>query len=145
MIRRLVASFKPWKPREFTQNYWVFGLLPTSGILETRKHDVSETGSVSVLRWRGKTPTQLGPLERANLDHWSTGFPCQLSFYQFIYLSSGAIWGRSTKRPSLTPIRKKKPKRQYTTGRWKKSNIIRMVKLRWIHWAWESWEVRTEL
>jgi hypothetical protein len=33
-----------------TQNYWVLGLFPSSGILETRKHDVSETGSVSVLR-----------------------------------------------------------------------------------------------
>jgi hypothetical protein len=32
------------------QNYWVFGLFPTSGILENRKHDISETGSVSVLR-----------------------------------------------------------------------------------------------
>jgi hypothetical protein len=42
-----------------TQNYWVFELFPSSGILENRKHDVSETGSVSVLRWRGeKTPTQ---------------------------------------------------------------------------------------
>jgi hypothetical protein len=30
-----------------------FGLFPSSGILETRKHDVSETGSVSDLRWRG--------------------------------------------------------------------------------------------
>jgi hypothetical protein len=34
----------------FAQNYWVFGLRPSSGILETRKHNVSETGSVSVLR-----------------------------------------------------------------------------------------------
>jgi hypothetical protein len=33
-----------------TQNYWVFGLCPSPGILETRKHNVSETGSVSVLR-----------------------------------------------------------------------------------------------
>jgi hypothetical protein len=24
-----------------TQNYWVFGLFPSSGIIETRKHDVS--------------------------------------------------------------------------------------------------------
>jgi hypothetical protein len=32
------------------QNYWVFGLFPSSGILENRKHDFSETGSVSVLR-----------------------------------------------------------------------------------------------
>jgi hypothetical protein len=30
------------------QNYWVFGLFLSSGILENRKHDVSETGSVSV-------------------------------------------------------------------------------------------------
>jgi hypothetical protein len=52
-----------------TQNYWVFGLSPSSGIIETRKHDVSETGSVSVFRWGGKTSTQLGPLERAKLNH----------------------------------------------------------------------------
>jgi hypothetical protein len=32
-----------------------------------KKHNVSETGSVSVLRW-GKIPTLLGPLERANLN-----------------------------------------------------------------------------
>jgi hypothetical protein len=32
------------------QNYWVFGLFPSSGILETRKHDVSETGSVFDLK-----------------------------------------------------------------------------------------------
>jgi hypothetical protein len=54
-----------------TQNYWVFGLFPSSGILENRKHDDSETGSVSVLRWEGKTSTQLGPLETANLNHWT--------------------------------------------------------------------------
>jgi hypothetical protein len=33
-----------------TQKYWVFGLCPSSGILETIKHNVSETVSVSVLR-----------------------------------------------------------------------------------------------
>jgi hypothetical protein len=50
-----------------TQKYWVFGLCPSSGFfwIPKKKH-VSETGSVSVLRW-GKTPTLLGPLERANL------------------------------------------------------------------------------
>jgi hypothetical protein len=36
--------------RNDSQKYWVFGLFPSSGILETRKHDVLETGSVSVLR-----------------------------------------------------------------------------------------------
>jgi hypothetical protein len=53
------------------QNYWVFGLCPSSGILETRKHNVLETGFVSVLRWGGNTSTQLGPLESANLNHWT--------------------------------------------------------------------------
>jgi hypothetical protein len=46
----------------------VFGLCPSSSILETRKHSVSETGSVSILRW-WKTPTLLSPLERANLNY----------------------------------------------------------------------------
>jgi hypothetical protein len=32
-----------------TQNYCVLGLFPSSGILENRKDDVSENGSVSVL------------------------------------------------------------------------------------------------
>jgi hypothetical protein len=32
-----------------TQNCWVFELFPSPDILENRKHDVLETGSVSVL------------------------------------------------------------------------------------------------
>jgi hypothetical protein len=33
-----------------TPIYWGFGLCASSGILETTKHDVSETGSVCVVR-----------------------------------------------------------------------------------------------
>jgi hypothetical protein len=33
------------------QNYWVFGLCLSHGILETREQNVSETGPISVLRW----------------------------------------------------------------------------------------------
>jgi hypothetical protein len=33
-----------------TQNYWIFGFCLLSYILENRKHYVSETGTVSVLR-----------------------------------------------------------------------------------------------
>jgi hypothetical protein len=33
-----------------SQKYWDFGLLPSSGILGNRKHDVSENGCISVLR-----------------------------------------------------------------------------------------------
>jgi hypothetical protein len=32
------------------QDYWVFGLCPSSGIQKTEEHNVSETGSVSGLR-----------------------------------------------------------------------------------------------
>jgi hypothetical protein len=49
------------------RNYWVFGFCPPSGILEARKHNVSETESGSILRWGGaEAPILLGPLERAN-------------------------------------------------------------------------------
>jgi hypothetical protein len=33
-----------------TQNYWVLGLCPLSGILKTKEHNLLENGSVSVLR-----------------------------------------------------------------------------------------------
>jgi hypothetical protein len=70
-----------------TQNYWIFGLCPSSGILETRKH-VSETGSVSAFRWDGRTPTQLGPLERANLNHWTMTIPWSYAcFFVLLYLT----------------------------------------------------------
>jgi hypothetical protein len=32
------------------QDYWIFGLCPSSGIVKKEEHNVSETGSVSVLR-----------------------------------------------------------------------------------------------
>jgi hypothetical protein len=59
-------------------NLRVFELRPSPGILETRKLNVSNTGSVSVLRWGGQTPIPLGPLEKANLNHWT------LSYYSVI-------------------------------------------------------------
>jgi hypothetical protein len=54
-----------------SQNYWVFGLCPSSGILKSKERNVSETGCFSPLV-RGETPTVLGPLERSNLSHWTT-------------------------------------------------------------------------
>jgi hypothetical protein len=42
------------------RNYRVSGLCPSSGILNTRKHNVSETGPVSVLM-RGEGDSLLGP------------------------------------------------------------------------------------
>jgi hypothetical protein len=64
-----------------TQNYWVFGLFPLSGILGTRKHDVSETGSVSVFRCGEKDSTQLGSFDRANLNHWTSDPVTEMSCF----------------------------------------------------------------
>jgi hypothetical protein len=55
-----------------TQNYWVSGLCPSSRIVNTRKYNVSKTESVSILPGEGRdTPTMLGPLETANVTHWT--------------------------------------------------------------------------
>jgi hypothetical protein len=54
-----------------TKNCWGFGILPIVWYSKTRKHDVSETGHVSLFTWEGQTPTLLGPLERANLNYWT--------------------------------------------------------------------------
>jgi hypothetical protein len=32
------------------QNYWVFGLLPSSDVLKLREHNVTESGPISILR-----------------------------------------------------------------------------------------------
>jgi hypothetical protein len=52
-----------------TQNYWVFGLCPSSDILKNYK--TQRFGNWICFRpeVRGETPTLSGPLERANLNH----------------------------------------------------------------------------
>jgi hypothetical protein len=58
-----------------TQNHCFFLLCPSSGIIETRKHNVSETGSFFRSKMRGgKRSTQLGPSERANFNHHKSSF-----------------------------------------------------------------------
>jgi hypothetical protein len=42
-----------------------FGLWPSSGILETRKQNVSETVSVSVLRWGAEDSYSVGSLRKS--------------------------------------------------------------------------------
>jgi hypothetical protein len=54
--------------------YSVFGLFPTSGILENTTFRICFRPQVDVGE---KTPTQLGPLERANLSHWLCFPECQ--------------------------------------------------------------------
>jgi hypothetical protein len=54
------------------QNYWVYGLYLSSEITNNKKkNNISETWSVFVFRW-GEGDTHLDPLERANLNHWTS-------------------------------------------------------------------------
>jgi hypothetical protein len=55
-----------------TPEYWVSGICPLSGILNTGKHNVSETGSVSFIRCEGGDTYSVGHLERASLYHRTT-------------------------------------------------------------------------
>jgi hypothetical protein len=48
-----------------TQNYSVSGLCPLSRILNTREHDVSETGSVCDLRWGERDAYSVGSLRKS--------------------------------------------------------------------------------
>jgi hypothetical protein len=70
---------------EFTDFFWTFSIVRYS-----KKHDVSETGSVSVLRWRWgrRQPTQVGHLERANLNHWTRKILCCTTYTIVRILSS---------------------------------------------------------
>jgi hypothetical protein len=53
----------------YTQNYWVSGLCPSSGIINNYNAQRFENWICFRLQVRGKeTPTLLGPLERANLQ-----------------------------------------------------------------------------
>jgi hypothetical protein len=50
------------------QNYWVSKLCPSSGILKTKKHDVSETASVFVLRPGEGDTSSVGSLKKSLLQ-----------------------------------------------------------------------------
>jgi hypothetical protein len=54
-----------------TQNHWVYGLCPSSGSLNTRKHNFfSKLGLFPSSGDRRETHALLGPLESANLNQF---------------------------------------------------------------------------
>jgi hypothetical protein len=60
------------------------GIEPSTFWITMKKHNVSETGSVYVLRC-GKTPTLLGPIERANLNQSSSEDGNRSSFRNVVF------------------------------------------------------------
>jgi hypothetical protein len=68
----------------YAQNYWVFGLFPSSGILEITTFRKLYLFRPQV-KVKVKTPTQLGPLKRVNLNHWFN-----ISFKELLSRISGS-------------------------------------------------------
>jgi hypothetical protein len=95
----------------FLQNHWVSGLCAVSLIPNTRKHNVSGTESISVLRREGgDTSTLLGSLERVNLNHWPETDPVSetLCFLVFGIPDDGQVQKPSDSQcytPSSAPCR----------------------------------------
>jgi hypothetical protein len=84
---------------DFIRNFWVSGLNPTSGVWRNTTFRKLDLFPYSGKRgWGKKTPTHLGPLERANLNHWTTA----VWFTQlFKYLRPRLQWlGRQRKGSS---------------------------------------------
>jgi hypothetical protein len=69
-----------WKCLNITQNYWVFGLL--SIVRYSKNYKIQRFGNWICFRpqVRGETPIVLGPLERANLNHWTTLVKVKVKF-----------------------------------------------------------------
>jgi hypothetical protein len=90
------------------QNYWGFGLLLSSGVLGSRNTTFRELDLFPFSGEGEKTPIQLGPIERANLNHWKG------SKWVGVF-SAPFTWGR--KQIQFPKRRVSIPK---NTRRWKK-------------------------
>jgi hypothetical protein len=54
-----------------TQNYWVSGLCPSRGILNNFNAVFRKLDPFSSSGEGREAPTLMGPLDRANLNHWA--------------------------------------------------------------------------
>jgi hypothetical protein len=83
------SSVPPWKLT--SQNYWVFGLCPSCGILKIREHNVSEAGYVSALRW-GMRHLLCWVCQEESPSN--TGQPMSVQLQLYKYLRPGFVEGR---------------------------------------------------
>jgi hypothetical protein len=69
ILKKFVTTIK-----ELLGLFWTLSIVLY--VEDKKSHNISETGSVSVLSWMGQDkPTQLGPLERAILSHCLSNGP----------------------------------------------------------------------
>jgi hypothetical protein len=84
-LRAVIAVSSSGTNRVYLSEILGFRTLSIVQVLKDitkEEHDVSETGSVSVLTW-GKIPTLWGPLERASLNHWTSLDPISLKVIHY--------------------------------------------------------------
>jgi hypothetical protein len=55
-----------------TQNHWISGICPSTGIVTTMKYNFRKLDLFPSSGEGRETPTLLGPLERDNLNHWTS-------------------------------------------------------------------------
>jgi hypothetical protein len=67
-------------------------------------------------KWEEKTPTQLGPLERANLNHWKPEDGNRSSFRNVVFssLENTGRWKSKKKTVILCVIRHRQNPSEYT-------------------------------
>jgi hypothetical protein len=59
----MLLAYQPVRCTELLGLFWTLSIVLY--VVDKKSHNVSETRSVSVLRWMGQdNPTQLGPLEK---------------------------------------------------------------------------------
>jgi hypothetical protein len=103
------------KKYKYTQKCAVSGLCPLLGVLKCRKHNISETGSVSILVWWEGDTCPVGPWETTNLNHWTTHVKFKPKLYcdrrsvgHFVLISGPSLeqmtrfYSSSYRTPSLT-------------------------------------------
>jgi hypothetical protein len=105
LFRRLTLVYS-------TRNLWVSRLCPSIGVLNTRKHNVSETGFLFAFEWQQRDTYLLGPLERDNLSHWrfhysnsSFSLKVQLLLNSFWIGHDLITWGPETALASTDYVR----------------------------------------
>jgi hypothetical protein len=74
-----------------TQNCWGSGLCPSSGTLKSRKHNFQKLDLFLPSDEGRKAPTLLGPLERANLNHWVKHYVAFLLSLHRLLVTTNAV------------------------------------------------------
>jgi hypothetical protein len=106
-----------------TQYYWGSGPCPSSGIKKL-ECNISKRDLFPSSGEGRKTPTLLGPLERANLNHWVSAALCKGPYRVDVFLPSPGDGNRSRFEMCSS---------SFYSGRWTKSGTPEILNTRNLH------------